>query len=222
MSDVFAELDEVMRQEKLAKFWRENGTALIIFVVMTVLVTAGISAYKAWDVKVRKTQTQELLSLMDTPDFPANLDLKALNLRPGLETIATLQAAGVLMKEGKQQDALPLYTSLAGDKSAPREFRDLAILMAARLRAAEANTPEEVAGLYESLSQVANNEKTPWRYHAHLDMAVLLADKQQNFEEARTHLAAVIKAEGLPTSLVSKAQALDHVYSLKHDKIKGE
>lgn len=222
MSDVFAELDEVMRQEKLAKFWRENGGAIVFFVVMTILTTAGISAYKAWDANVRKTQTAALLSVMDDPAFPENLDLEALDLRGGLEAIARLQAAGVYMKEGKPEEAAPLYASLAADKSAPSEFRDLGILMNARLRAPEVQAGEELENIYSSLSAIAKNGESPWRYHAALDMAALLANKQKNYEEARKHLATLTEAEALPTSLSARAQALDHVYALKQGKVKNE
>lgn len=222
MSDVFAELDEVMRQEKLAKFWRENGGAIIFFVVMTILATAGISAYKAWDSKVRRTQTEALLAVMDDPAFPSNLDLEALNLRSGLEAIGTLQAAGVNMKEGKPELAAPLYAKLAEDKSAPQQFRELGALMNAKLGAQDVQVGEELEKIYSALSAIAENDKSPWRYHARIDMAVLLANKEQKFEEARQQLAPVIEAGNLPASLSTRAQALDHVYALKQDKVKDE
>ncbi len=222
MSDVFAELDEVMRQEKLAKFWRENGGAIIFFVVMTILTTAGISAYKAWDSKVRRTQTEALLAVMDDPAFPANLDLEALNLRGGLDAIGTLQAAGVYMKEGKPELAAPLYAKLAEDKSAPQQFRELGALMNAKLGAQDVQAGEELEKIYSALSAIAGNDKSPWRYHARIDMAVLLANKEQKFEEARQQLTPVIEAKNLPASLSSRAQALDHVYALKQGNVKDE
>jgi hypothetical protein len=44
MSDVFAEIDEVMRQERLQKIWNEYGSWIIAGLVILLLATAGASA----------------------------------------------------------------------------------------------------------------------------------------------------------------------------------
>lgn len=220
MSDVFAELDEVMRQEKLAKFWHDNGSAIIAFIVLTILGTAAISGYKSWDAGIREAQTATLLATVEAEDFPTNLDLKALNLRGGLEAVTALQAAAKLMNDDKLDEALAIYTALATSKSAPQDMRELGTLMQARLSAAQENADATV--LIQSLSAIANRGKSPWRHHAHLDIAILKANAQQDFEGARMHLKAVLDAQGLPTGLTSRAGSLDHVYALKHATITAE
>ncbi len=222
MSDVFAELDEVMRQEKLEKFWKENGKWIVAFVVMTILATAVISAYRGWDSHVKKEQTTAIFNALDEKDFPESFDIDALKLRPGTKALATLQAAGVYMDKKNKEEALKLYTRLAEDKATPADWRGLGTLMSARLKAETAQNPEDIAALYKDLESLTNNGKSPWRFHAHIDMAVLLANKEQKFGEARKQLAAVLEAQGLPETLTTRAEKLDHIYELEQNKVKSE
>ena len=49
MTDLFAEVDEALRQERVAKLWQEYGRYLIGFIATLILLTALISAYKSWE-----------------------------------------------------------------------------------------------------------------------------------------------------------------------------
>jgi hypothetical protein len=46
MSDIFQEVDEIMKQERMEKFWKQNGAWIIAFIVLTILGTAAISGYQ--------------------------------------------------------------------------------------------------------------------------------------------------------------------------------
>ncbi|MEZ5919379.1 MAG: hypothetical protein R3D66_05590 [Alphaproteobacteria bacterium] len=68
--------------------------------------------------------------------------------------------------------------------------------------------------LIEKLRKITNNAQSPWKYHAHLEAALILAHRRGD-KPLRTHLAAITDAEGLPASLLSTARSLDHVYALR-------
>ena len=74
MADVFQEVDEMMKQERVEKFWKENGRWIIAFVVLTILGTALMSGYKSWNKSVQEKQTGELIAFLDAEDFPNGLD----------------------------------------------------------------------------------------------------------------------------------------------------
>lgn len=212
MSDLLAEVDEMMRQERIMKLWQDHGGTLIAVIAAIILGTAGTSGYKAWNSSVKEKHTAQLADLLDSPDFPANINEAALDIRPGLKGIGLLTAAGSLISEEKNDEALALLATAENDKSIPDDLRELATLTAVRLQAAQDNPPENLA---QRLGPVMNNDNSPWRYHAHLEAAVLVATRNQNFAEARAHLNTILDAGNLPETLYTKARALDKVYALK-------
>lgn len=212
MADVFAELDEVMRQDRAERFWKENGRTLIVAVLLSILLTAAISGYRSWNTHVQEKQTDALLSALDV-DAPAEGLIKASeDLRPGLRGIALLNAGSAYLKDDKKEEALKAYSQAAEDKSIPADLRDLAVLMEVNLTAA---TAENKNDLLEKLKSVSGNEKSPWRYHAHLLSASIFAHTAQDYKAAQEELKTIIAAEEIVPSLKAKAQALSQVYALE-------
>lgn len=212
MSDLLAEVDEMMRQERMVKLWKEHGNTLIAIIVAIILGTALSAGYKSWNKSVKESGTAALITALDDPSFPANISAEELEMRPGLKGLGLLSAAGTYLSEGKTDEALELLTQMEADKSIPDDLRDLAIISAVRIQAAQEEPP---ADLTERLSTITKNSKSPWRYHAHLESAVILATHQQKYAEAIEHLNAITDTPNLPASLYNKARALDRVYALK-------
>ena len=213
MSDIFQEVDEIMKQERMEKFWKENGTWIIAFIVLTILGTAAISGYKYWNASVQQEQTATLLSMFDEPDFPAGVSDQTQDLRPGLRGLALLSAANHEMSAGNTDSALEFYNNAAQDSALPDDFRGMAQIMSARLDQ-DLNADEKLA----MLKNVFDNGDSPWRFHAQLEAALVEAHDNTDYTAARFHIERILRAEGavLP-SLLNKAKSLDHVYMLKHE-----
>jgi hypothetical protein len=213
MADVFAEVDEALRQDRLLAFWQKNGALIITFIVLTIALTGAISVYKSWDYSVRTSQTDEMLATLDAPDFPNNINENSFELRPGLKAIGLLTSAGALAEEGKKNDALKLYKQVSDDKSLPADFRELGTLMSTRLeyQATESN-PQ---ALTKKLLSIAENKNSPWQHLAYIDLAVLSAHRENNYEQARKYLKPVLDNKSLPGTLRTRAFALDHIYKVK-------
>ena len=213
MSDVFAEIDEAMRQEKLAAFWHAHKALIITFIAATIIGTALISAYRAWDLHVKTAQTETVLQMLEASDYPANIQAETtLKLRPSLRGITLMNAASAFMEQDKRDEALALYRRASLDKAIPADLRDLATLMSLRLAAPEAE---------EALTQlrvIMNNKKSPWRYPAHIEAATLLAHGQQDYAGALEILGIVQDTPDIAPTLYQKAEALSHVYRLKQKK----
>ena len=216
MSDLLAEVDEAMRQERIEKFWKENKNAIIAAVVFVILATAAISGYRTWDAKVKTADTQTLTNLMEQPNFPQNINGEKLDIRPGLKGIALLTAAGQYIAEDKPEEALVLYKRAAEDSSIPDDLRQAAVLAQTKISGTE--VPDEALS---ALKTVWEDDDSPWRYHARIEAAVILAHAKQDYAAARDHLDIVMTAQALPDSLYAKAKALDHVYALKQDQNKN-
>lgn len=218
MSDLLTEVDEMMRQERMEKIWKDYGSYIIAFVLGVIFLTACVSGYKAWNQSVREAQTSALLALQDDENYPQNvLDAGDLDLRGSLKGVAYLSAAGNFLEQEKTAEAMALYERAAAGSDIPAEFSHLAELMIVRLNMGAEGA--EAAELSARAARVYDDAKSPWRFHARLDAALLEAHLNENFAAARAHLAVILSESNLPKSLTDKAEALDHVYSLKEKDV---
>ncbi|MGB4107889.1 MAG: hypothetical protein WBK55_08855 [Alphaproteobacteria bacterium] len=214
MTDLLAEVNAAMRQERMEKFWKENGKTLIFFVFATIVMTGVISAYRTWDANAKAAGTERLLNLTEAKDFPDNIRNAEVDLRPGLRGIALINGAQVYLDRKKNEDALALYTKAAEDKAIPAEIRGLAVLMQARLDEKAADN----AALMKNLDSVAHDGGSPWQYHARIEAAAFAAARK-DYKQAREYLAGIMDQKEVPNTLYKKAMALDHVYALREQKM---
>ena len=211
MADLLAEVDEMMKQERMEKLWKTHGKILITAVIFIILGTAAISGYGAWTSHVNTTDTDQVLALLEAPDYPINILDAEINVRPSLKGIALLSAASSFLSERQSKEAKILYDRVAKDSSVSKEQRQLAILMQARINSDQGEPLESVIG---NLEIIWSDEKSPWRYHAGLELAALHAEKSE-LDKALTYLNDLMDTPALPQSLYNKARALSHVYYLR-------
>lgn len=208
MADLFIEVEEAMKRERLEKFWATYGNYIVTLVILTIAGTAAYAGYKAWNETVRTQQTTQFLDT-NTQDDPQAMIALAPSLRPGLAAIARIDAAGDFLEQGQAEEAAKIFGDVANDNKAPKELQELAAFALARQKVA--SNPEQgllaLAPLY--------NGNGPWRYHARLEAAVILADSLHDYAAARNHLAVLLTEEDLPQSLSKKASSLDILYALK-------
>ncbi|MBK6895768.1 MAG: hypothetical protein IPH06_04175 [Alphaproteobacteria bacterium] len=210
MANFLAEVDEALKQERVARFWNSYGGFVLGTALMIILGTAALSGYRVWDSGIKSAQTEKLLNALSAEDPASELISVSKDLRPGLKTLALWQAAGELVKKDDKAKALELYAQINKDPASPPDFRHLASFQMARLIAQ--SDPETGLSLLE---KVANDESNPWNNLARLEVAVLQAHHKKNFKLAREHLATILKSESLPQSLERKARSLDMLYGLQ-------
>lgn len=206
MSDIFMEADDALRQERMMKFWQENGMAIILFVVLTIVATGAISAYRAWDKSVREENTKVAMTTIENIDFPYSLEGADLGVRPNMEAIVHFVGAGQAVDLDDPEYSLSLYRSVP--ENAEGTFTEMADLLAARIDKPEAGQ------VTQDLERIMNDDKSPWQSLAHMDAALSYA-RAENYAAAREHLAAVLDRADLPPSLYERAAALDMMYSIQ-------
>lgn len=215
MADLLSEVDEVMRQERLEKFWKENRNYIIGVILGTILLTAAISGYRSWTNSVKERQTAHLITLQTAEDYPDNiLASDDLDLSSDLRGIALMQAAGRFIQQDKKEEAQTVYDRAASDKAIPAEFRYLGAIMSVRLLIDKEDSDGKA--LLTKLAPALKDKKSPWQNHARIEAAVISAEKLSDYEAALGYLNAVKAAEGLPESITSRANALAHLYALKN------
>lgn len=139
MSDVFEEVEETMRRERLVKALRRFGPWLVALFVLALASVFGWQQYQAWEERERQTFSDRYIAAQDVlrgQDFAAaEAALSELTAdAPGgyQAALAHDRAALLQRQQGKLQEAADAYLQAAELSPAPT-FADLARLRAAYL-----------------------------------------------------------------------------------------
>lgn len=214
MTDLIAEANELMRRERLETFWRENKILIVAALAAIVILTGLVSFYRGWNESRNMASTDAALNLIEAADFPDNIPENLADQTPSMranaKALARLSAARALLAQGKTGQALAQYQAAGHDSHAHKDLRQLGALMEAQLTGAK-----DTRAALSALEKIADDGKSPWRYHALTAAAVIEAHQNQNFAKARDYLDRVQKAEDAPPGVTARAKALRHVYGLR-------
>lgn len=213
-NELIHEVEESLKQERIHRLWQEYGPYLISGVALAVLFTALISGWRAWQTKVNTANTGILVQAMSSEDVPAALARVEGSLQPGQRAVAYLSHAGILLNEGRTDEALAVLRQAAADTSLPAPYGDLARLQAVRLAWGQEHDREQAAAMLASLQPLLADRDSPWHWHARLQAALILGQDMQDYSQANVHLAAITGAQETPPSLAAKARALTSLYAL--------
>ncbi len=212
MSNIFVEVDEAIKQERLEKIWKNYGGLFIGFIAAIILGTAANSGYKTWKTAQNEKQTNLFFSAVEKPGYTID-DLTEITsgLDQGLRDLTEIHAAGKALENKNTEQALEIYKRVAQGNNT--SLGQMAQYMVATL-SDNANVAEKVS----ALEGITADQNHPWRYHAHLDTAVIKANITGDITQARAHLRSIIDAEKAPEGLKKKAQSLNILYGLKEQK----
>ncbi len=182
MDDIFKEVDEELREERLTKIWKRIGPYVIGILSGTIIITSAVIGYREYDETQRQNwgvQFAEAMNLSEEGNWQESLDLfEALTEKTnlGYKTLSLFQAASLYAKNGNKEKALEIYQSLE-NKALDQNFRDLATLMLIYLQFDNAD-PEILEKRIEKLASKGN----PWYYNA-VELKGFLFAKQKNKEK---------------------------------------
>jgi hypothetical protein len=203
LSDIFREVEEDVRRERLEKFWKSYGAWVIAFAV---LVLAGVGAYEFW----RRHEAAEAAKASDAyaaaqrisdpaqaaPAFGKVADTSG----GGYGLIAKLSQANALSASGKNLDALALYKQVAAANSG--DIGAIARLRAAWLIAANAPRAD-----IETLLGPLDTPTGAWRHMAREILA--FADyRGAKVKPAATAYHALAEDASAPDALRARARAM--------------
>ena len=211
MSNIFVEVDEAMKQERIEKLWKQYGGFFIGFLLILILGTAVNAGYGSWKISKNTAQTNLFLSVTDNTNYNAADLIEVLpNLHNGLRDMTNINAAGLLAQQGETGQAFVRYNDIAENADKNGEIKQLALYMAAN--SSQDISAEEKLSMLEAVFSDKNN---PWRFHARLDAALIEANITNNYTKARSHIFVLLSDSDVPKTLQQKAQSLDILYSLK-------
>jgi hypothetical protein len=162
VTDIFREVEEDVRRERIEKLWKIYGNYVIAALV---LLFAGIGGWQLW----QRHEQQERMKVagafiaaqrISNPQAAAGTFVDLARTAPkGYATLARLSEAGAMLASGQRDNAIDLYKQIAKDDSGP-------IGAVARLRAAWALADTSSRANLSDLLKPLDQPGDAWRENA--------------------------------------------------------
>ncbi|WP_114391709.1 tetratricopeptide repeat protein [Oleisolibacter albus] len=217
MSDIFREVDEDLRRDQLTQIWKRYGSLIVAGAVLLVVGVAGYVVWERWHKARMEERTSALVQAMQplrpaegkAPDAAAaiaNLDAATKQLTGSHATLAQLQQAALLVRDGKIEAAVSVYDRIAADATADRQFRDLAALLSVTHRLDSAD-PGQLQAQLLPLTAPDN----AWRWSAR-ELSGLVAARQGDTARAHDLFRQLADDPETPPGTRSRASELAALY----------
>lgn len=211
MADIFDEVGEDLRRDKLNQVWRKYGAAIIGIAVLIVLGVAGWRGYDYWQARQAAEASDAFLAALQKAEDGVNKEAAddllafALEAPGGYRTLARFRAAAEQNAAGDAAAALKSFELLAADGSLSAELRDLA-----RVRAAYIALDTEDLAAVKARIEPLLADGNPWRHSAREVLAIATV-KAGAWDEARTTVSALVADPLTPQDIRTRMQILDGV-----------
>jgi hypothetical protein len=202
----FREVEEGLRQDKLANFWKRYGIASI---ALALLFLAALGGYFWWRNhqaeqagKLGADLTSALERTSDRKVASAKLDSLAKSDSPGYRAAALLSKAGLSIDANDPAGAAALYRQVAADQDLDSAYRDLATI---RLAALEYDSlpPQQVIDRLKPYAAAGN----PW-FGSAGEMTGMAYLKLNKPKDAARIFAAMAKDQKVPETIRNRASMM--------------
>ena len=206
MPDIFAEVEEDVRRERLEKLWKQYGDYIIAAVAVIVV---GVAGYKLWQhyqavqtakASVAYSEAVQMSGAGKNAQAAQAFAKIVKNAPRGYAASARLAEADALLAEGKTADAVALYKTIAKkDKS---ELGD-----AARIRAAWALADTASKSDLQTLLAPLTDPKSSWRFMAQ-EILAYCDFRQGSMKAAQSEYDSLAVEAEAPDALRQRAGAM--------------
>ncbi|MGC2788166.1 MAG: tetratricopeptide repeat protein [Roseiarcus sp.] len=192
MSDIFQEVDEEVRRDKAAEFWKKYQNQILAAAVLIVLASAG---FRYWQYEREQAtqaagdQFQQALTALEAGKFDeakAGLDKIAAQGPSGYRALAQMTAAGAEASKDAQ-GAIGAFDAISGDAAIDPLLRDTARLRAALLRVDIPGEQQKGEAVLTALSAAGG----PYRRLAGLALGAL-AIERKDYDDASKQFDLVL------------------------------
>lgn len=135
MADIFQEVDDEIRRERLKQLWDRYGTLIVLAVLVIVLGVGGWRGYQWWDAKKAAEAGAAFEAAMALSEGGKHAEAETAYAKiaaegtSGYRVLARLNEAGALAQSDSAA-AVKVYDALAADSGIGRLMQDLAAVRA--------------------------------------------------------------------------------------------
>ncbi len=208
MTDIFDEVGEDLRRERLNRFWKSYGGVVI---ALAVLIVLGTAVWRGWvyysEQQAAAAGDAYSAAIAKAADGDANAAAESLlafssDAPKGYAALARFRAATAKAVAGETETAIAAFDTLSKDATIAKEMRDLAALRAAMI----AVDKEDLAAVKARLAAY-DSDISPWRFSAR-ELIALAAVKAQAWDEARAMLDKLKADPSTPQDVASRTGIL--------------
>ncbi|HEX6742028.1 MAG TPA: tetratricopeptide repeat protein [Sphingomicrobium sp.] len=206
ISETFVrEVDENLRRDQLRDLSKKYAGWLIAAVVLFLAAAGGFIYWQDYKKKQAEKAVEELAEIYtgigkgDIASAPKRLDALSDARAKAVRASAEFGRAAVAIEQNDIKLATAKFRALAGDKSLPKPFRDLALIRQTALEF-DSLKPEQVIARMAPLTKPG----TPW-YGSAAEMTAMARIKQGNTAEAGRLFAAIAADQQVPEELRGRA-----------------
>ena len=201
----YREVDEELRRDQVAGFWKRYGTLVIIGIVLLLAAIGGAIWWQNQRGEKAGQQGETLTAVFEdvqggkAQTVGPRLDQLAKEGSDGYRAAALLTKADVALEAGNDAAAVAAFRQVAEDDGLAEPYRNLALI---RQTAVEYDTlpPAQVIQRLQPLATAGN----PW-FGSAGEMVAIAYLKQQQPAKAAPIFAAMAKDKTLPRSMRSRA-----------------
>ena len=207
MADIFNEVDEAVRRERLEKIWQRYGKYII---AGAVLIVAAVGGWRGYDYLERQkaqeagAQFEEAMTLAEAGKHQEAADAFAKVAKEGgggYRTLARLREAAELGSRDAKAGAAA-FDTLAADSGIGQRFQDLAGIRAAYLLVDTAPF-DEMRRRLEPLTAAGRTFR-----HSARELLALSAWRSNNMTDARRWAEQIVGDNETPSAIRSRVEVL--------------
>jgi|DEB0MinimDraft_10_1074344.scaffolds.fasta_scaffold122814_2 hypothetical protein len=137
MSDIFQEVEQELRRDRLQSLWDRYGILLISGAIGLVLIVASVEIYQAWRTARNEASSARYMALLEQTQEASEADRAAAfetfitEEQGGYRVLAQFQLAADQAEKGDWEAAARGYEAIAANGQLPIAVRDYANLQAA-------------------------------------------------------------------------------------------
>lgn len=209
MSDIFQEVEEDLRREKLKRAWDRYGIYVLGVAVLIVLITAGYRGYEAWQTSRARSNGDVFIAALDkaasseTVTPAQELVTFAEDAPGGYAMLAQFRAASAFAQAGELDRAREIFSALSTDGDIPALYQNLA-----RVRLAGTLIDQgDIQQAQQTLAPMAEDTSNPFSSAAQ-ELMGLTAYMSDDIAGARRWYGSVRDEAGAPEPLRTRARMM--------------
>lgn len=212
--DILREVEESIRAEKAAKFWKENGNVILAVAIAAVIGTAAQSFWMSHKRTQNEVSTSQFLDALKDKAPLTALEKLSKEEKGAGSALAGLNGAAMAIDKQDWTAAITAYKNVTENKSVDKAYKDLALIQMVSLQL-DHDDKATGADLLKSLAPLVADKKSPWNTKAVFISALIKASKNNDLAGAQADLDALSSMQNLPASFLEQVKALSEVYKIK-------
>jgi|TARA_R110002096_G_scaffold174961_4_gene350734 hypothetical protein len=191
LADIFREVEEDIRRDRLQQLWDKYGIYLIGLVVGIIALTSLVVGWRAYTQSQAEDASKAFAAAIaeaaqEGADAAAIFSSLVDRSPSGYAALARLRAAGALAEAGEVDQAIAAYDAVAADSGADDILRDLAKVKSGTLLVGRTSYDD----LAIRLVPLAGNEE-PWRNPAREALG-MAAYAEQKYAQAQSFFQSIV------------------------------